>query len=92
MFLGTITAGEWHKIELRLKLNDLGASNGEFLFFLNDELKVQMTGMSNMIPDNSYHITHARFTVFNNWPGAVNVGSGLYSYVNDTNHTFWEAF
>ena len=60
---------------MRLKLNDLGASNGEFLFFFNDELKVQMTGMSNMIPDNDYHITHSRFTVFNNWPGAVNDGS-----------------
>ena len=34
--LGTMTKGVWHKIELRLKLNDLGESNGEFLFFFDD--------------------------------------------------------
>ena len=31
--LGTITAGKWNKIEMRLKLNDDGKANGEFLFF-----------------------------------------------------------
>ena len=36
--LGTMTKGEWHKIEMRLKLNDLGESNGEFLFFFDDQL------------------------------------------------------
>ena len=73
--LGTMTTGEWHKIELRLKLNDLGASNGEFLFFFNDQLTSHMTGMSLMVPDDSYAITHSRFWVFNNWPSTANDGS-----------------
>merc|ERR1711914_30309 len=33
------------------------------------------TGMSSMVPDESYAITHARFWVFNNWPGTTNDGS-----------------
>ena len=45
------------------------------MFFLDDQLTSHMTEMSNMIPDNDYHITHSRFWVFNNWPGAVNDGS-----------------
>ena len=73
--LGTMTTGEWHKIELRLKLNDLSASNGEFLFFFDDQLTKHVTGMSNMVPDNSYSITHSRLWVHNNWPGTVNDGS-----------------
>ena len=73
--LGTVTTGVWHKIELRLKLNDLGASNGEFLFFFDDQLTSHLTGMSAMVPDDSYAITHSRFWVFNNWPGTVEDGS-----------------
>ena len=73
--LGTMTKGVWHKIELRVKLNDLGESNGEFLFFFDDQLTSHVTGMSSMVPDESYAITHARFWVFNNWPGTTNDGS-----------------
>ena len=73
--LGTMTTGVWHKIEFRVKLNDLGASNGEFLFFFDDQLTSHVTGMSLMIPDNSFAITHSRFWVHNNWPGTVNGGS-----------------
>ena len=64
---------------MRLKLNDNGASNGEFLFFFDDQLTSHMTGMSNMVPDNTYAITHSRFTVINSWPRAENDGSGKFS-------------
>ena len=73
--LGTMTTGKWHKIELRLKLNDFGESNGEFLFFFDDQLTSHFTGMSLMVPDDSFAITHARFWIFNNWPGTTNDGS-----------------
>ena len=77
--LGTITAGNWHKIEMRLKLNDSGASNGEFLFFFDDQLTSHMTGLSNMVPDNTYAITHPRFWVYYSWPGSTTAGSGNFS-------------
>ena len=67
--------GTWHKIEMRVKLNDIGSSNGEFIFFFDDQLKVHLTDMSNMVPDGTFEITHARFYVFNNWPGTQNDGS-----------------
>ena len=73
--LGIMTTGEWHKIELRLKLNNFGESNGEFLFFFDNQLTSHVTGMSLMVPDDSYAITHARFWIFNNWPGTTNGGS-----------------
>ena len=72
--LGKIEAGEWQKIEIRLKLNDLGNANGEFMFFLNGQLTSHINGLSEMIPDEDYHITHSRFWVFNNWPGAATGG------------------
>ena len=61
---------------MRLKLNDEGASNGEFLFFFDDQLTSQMTGMSNMVPDSTYAITHPRFWVFYSWPGSTTGGPG----------------
>jgi len=60
---------------MRLKLNDIGSSNGEFIFFFDDQLKVHLTDMSNMVPDETFEISHARFYVFNNWPGTQNDGS-----------------
>ena len=73
-FLGKVEAGEWQKIEIRLKLNDIGNANGEFMFFFNDQLTSHINGLSKMIPDEDYHITHSRFWVFNNWPGASTGG------------------
>ena len=64
---------------MRLKLNDNGAANGEFLFFFDDQLTSHMTGMSDMVPDDTYAITHSRFWVFYSWPGATNGGSGKFS-------------
>ena len=64
--------GKWNKIEMRLKINDEGQSNGEFIFFFNDVLTNHLSGMSDMIPDISYHLTHSRFWVYNNNPGADN--------------------
>ena len=78
IILGTITAGNWHKIEMRLKLNDNGASNGEFMFFFDDQLTSHMTGMSNMVPDNTYAITHSRFWVYYSWPGSNTGGPGKF--------------
>ena len=60
---------------MRVKLNDIGSSNGEFIFFFDDQLKVHLTDMSNMVPDETFEISHARFYVFNNWPGTQNDGS-----------------
>ena len=74
---------------MRLKLNDNGASNGEFLFFFDDQLTSHMTGMSNMVPDNTYAITHSRFTVINSWPGAENDGSGKFSKKISSFFSWW---
>ena len=64
---------------MRLKLNDNGASNGEFMFFFDDQLTSHMTGMSNMVPDNTYAITHSRFWVYYSWPGSNTGGPGKFS-------------
>ena len=48
---------------MRLKLNDIGSSNGEFIFFFDDQLKVHLTDMSNMVPDETFEISHARFSI-----------------------------
>ena len=75
---------------MRLKLNDNGASNGEFLFFFDDQLTSHMTGMSNMVPDNTYAITHSRFWVFFSWPGANNGGPGKFPIENFRIFRFFE--
>ena len=41
--LGFVTPVKWHKIEIRLKLNDMGESNGEFVFVFNDETTIHST-------------------------------------------------
>ena len=67
-----MTAGEWHRIEMRIKLNDAGQSNGEFMFFFDGELTNHLTGIADMVPGDEYRFTHARFWVLNKSPGAVN--------------------
>ena len=44
------------KMEMRVKFNDEGESNGEFLFFFNDELVVHSTGLD-VVPNASYYLS-----------------------------------
>ena len=66
-----MTSGEWHTIEMRIKLNDAGESNGEFMFFFDGELTNHLTDIANMAGDD-YVFTHARWWVMNKSPGATN--------------------
>lgn len=67
-----MTAGEWHTIEMRIKLNDFGQANGEFIFFFDGELTSHITGIENMVASDDYRFTHTRFRVMNKSPGATN--------------------
>ena len=69
--LGTITGGNWHSLEMRIKFNTPGESDGEFIFFFDGELTNHLTGIANMAFDDQYW-THSKFWVFNRNPGAVN--------------------
>ena len=69
--LGTITPGTWHSLEMRIKFNEIGESDGEFMFFFDGELTNHLTGMTNMA-DEHHSWTHAKFWVFNRNPGATN--------------------
>ena len=66
-----MTSGEWHTIEMRIKINDAGESNGEFMFFFDGELTSHLTGIADMAGDD-YEFTHARWWVINRSPGAAN--------------------
>ena len=66
--LGTLTAGNWHRIEMRIKLNEIGESDGEFMFFFDGELTNHLSGLSNMATEN-HALTHGKFWVFNRNPG-----------------------
>lgn len=67
-----MTSGEWHTIEMRIKLNDAGESNGEFMFFFDGELTNHLTDIADMVADDDYEFTHARWWVLNRSPGATN--------------------
>ena len=53
---------------MRIKLNELGESDGEFMFFFDGELTNHLTGLGNMASEN-HALTHAKFWVFNRNPG-----------------------
>ena len=59
---------------MRIKFNEIGESDGEFMFFFDGELTNHLTGMSNMAEEH-HRWTHAKFWVFNRNPGHVNAQS-----------------
>ena len=53
---------KWFNIEMRIKLNDAGESNGEFLFFFDGALTSHVTGLTDMMPSGVDNlITQTRF-------------------------------
>ena len=55
---------------MRIKLNDPGESNGEFLFFFDGTLTSHVTGLSNMMPADNDRLTHSRFWCYMGAPAS----------------------
>ena len=55
-------------------MNEIGESDGEFMFFFDGELTNHLSGLGNMASEN-HALTHAKFWVFNRNPGQADARS-----------------
>ena len=61
-----IVAGQWNKIKYRLKLNDLGQSNGIFQLWVNDVLKIDYDNVNFRGNYSSYGWNHLMMSMHAN--------------------------
>ena len=79
--LGTLSVGEWTKIELRVKLNDENQANGEFIAIWNDVEVVRRNDLANMMPGTENNLEGLRLWTMINWPEATNESNIFYRQV-----------
>ena len=79
---GTLTKGEWIKVEQRVRLNDPNESNGEYIMFWNGVEVLRRDDLSEMLPsEGGFRIAAARMWTMVNKPAAESTSSIYYRQV-----------